>query len=173
MANHRRLMPCSERRTVDRRPQLLKRGVRSRPRSSAEPFGCSMRRRGVGDGAKAPGARLGKFAWGTRLRMQGRMTCRAVRGRAWLTSTAVDEGHGHQSCLRQPYGFGNRVALVAPCLNDHRDDVLVMLMRSHSGIPRHGPAIREQGRTMGRPPILVELDHRPADGGLPAFPRDR
>jgi hypothetical protein len=132
-----------------------------------------MMRRGVGDGAKAPGARLGRFAWGTCLRMQGRMTFRAVRGRAWLKSAAVDEGHGNQSCLRQLHVFGNRVALVAPCINDHRGDVLVMLMRSHSGIPPHGPAIREQGRTMARPPILVEPDHHPADGGLPAFPRDR
>lgn len=61
--------------------------------------------------------------------------------------------HGHQWFLRKLNVCGNGVALFEPCLTNHLDDFLVRFACFLLGLPPRGGAIREQGRTMGRPPI--------------------
>jgi hypothetical protein len=59
--------PCVDRRAVDTRPPLVTRGVRSRRRRRAYPFGGAVMKHNAVDGSTAPGRRLGAWARGTRL----------------------------------------------------------------------------------------------------------
>jgi hypothetical protein len=68
---------------------------------------------------------------------------------------------------------GHWVAVFEQFLNSHLDDFLVMFECFFLGIAPCGRAISEQGRTMGRPPILIRLDHYLEDADLQAFPLDR
>jgi hypothetical protein len=89
--------------------------------------------------------------------------------------SALGDGHrsernGHQWRLRHLQVFGNGVAVFTQCLNTRLDDCLEMCVGFLRGIPPRGRAIGAQGRTMGRPPILIRLDHHPEDVGLQAVP---
>jgi hypothetical protein len=90
---------------------------------------------------------------------------------------ALGEGHrsewnGHQWRLRRLQVFGNGVAVFTPCLSNHLDGCLEMCACFLLGIPPRGRAIGGQSRTMGRPPILIRLDHYPEGAGLQAAPLD-
>jgi hypothetical protein len=54
----------------------------------------------------------------------------------------------------------------------HLDDFLDMFEGFLLGISPRGRAIGEQGRTMGRPPILIRLNHHPEDIGFHTVPLD-
>jgi hypothetical protein len=68
--------------------------------------------------------------------------------------------------------FGNRFSVLHELLDHQLNHFLEMLEGFLLGIPPCDRAIGEQGRIMGRPPIIMRFNHYSGDIGLHVFPLD-